>query len=227
MSAAKSPNDTVESHAITLDEGPFEGAFDASVSVQALIETLGLLPHPEGGYYRETYRDAVRVLRESALSQIDGAETKSDEVGLRNASTAIYYLLNGDAFSAWHRIRSDEIWHFYAGDPLDVHVLRADGGGYLTHRLGNPLQHNVSKPHPADPTSEVPVPAFQAVVKAGDWFAAGLAPSVRVAPFALVGCTVAPGFTFSDFEIADAARLSDLHAAYPTRTTLIERFSRR
>lgn len=227
MSEAKSPNDAVESHAITSEDGPFEGAFETSVSVQALIETLGLMPHPEGGYYRETYRDDVRVKRESALSQNNGVAAKSDDSTLRNASTAIYYLLNGEAFSAWHRIRSDEIWHFYAGDPLDVHVLRADGGGYIAHRLGNPLQQGVGKPRPAAAASGAPVPAFQAVVKAGDWFAAGLAPSVRVSPFALVGCTVAPGFTFSDFEIADAAQLTALQAAHPAQAALIERFSRR
>src|SRR6185437_9692052 len=93
----------------------------------------------------------------------------------RSASTAIYYLLCDGGHSAWHRIRSDEVWHFYAGDPIDVHVLDANGT-LVTHRLGNALEH-------ADTL-------FQAVVKAGDWFAAECHDEEGAA---LAGCTVAPG----------------------------------
>jgi len=158
-----------------------------------LIRSLALIPHPEGGYYRETYRDAARVIRAA-----DGAD--------RSASTAIYYLLCDDAFSAWHRIQSDEGWHFYAGDPLDVHVLHPDGS-LATHHLGNPLQ--------------VPGTTFQAVVPAGCWFAAGR----RDGPYgyALAGCTVAPGFEFSEFELADAAWLA---AACPAHAALIAAFGK-
>lgn len=148
-----------------------------------LIERLGLQPHPEGGYYRETYRAEERVHR-PAMS-VD-----------RSAGTAIYYLLSGDAWSAWHRIRSDEIWHFYAGGPLRVHVL--DGrGGLTTHRLGNAIEN-------ADCV-------FQAVVPAGCWFAAE---RVHADRYTLAGCTVAPGFEFSEFELADAARLAARHPAH-------------
>lgn len=149
-----------------------------------LIARLGLEPHPEGGFYRETYRSEERVQR-----GIPAVE--------RAAATAIYYLLADDAYSAWHRIQSDELWHFHAGDSLNVHVLE-DDGTVRTHRLG----------HVADDAMAV----YQAVVPAGRWFAAE-----RVAGrhgYALVGCTVAPGFEFSEFELADGAVLLASHSAH-------------
>jgi len=159
-----------------------------------LIERFGLQPHPEGGYFRETFRGADRVVRELTCEASPG-ETRS-------ASTAIYYMLCDGAHSAWHRIRSDEVWHFYAGERINVHVI--DTAGQLhTHRLGNALTH-----HDA---------VFQAVVPAGQWFAAELCdPSA----FALVGCTVAPGFEFSEFELADVAALTK---AYPQHEAVIRR----
>ncbi|WP_244817040.1 cupin domain-containing protein [Caballeronia sp. Lep1P3] len=161
--------------------------FDA----HALIARLGLQPHSEGGYFRETYRASQRVTREGAI------ETRA-------ASTAIYYLLCDGAHSAWHRIRSDEIWHFHAGDPLDVHVLDA-GGKLVTHRLGDALVH-------ADAV-------FHAVVHAGDWFAAECRDASGAA---LVGCTVAPGFEFSEFELGSSVQLQ---AQYPQHRELIARLS--
>jgi predicted cupin superfamily sugar epimerase len=159
----------------------------------ALIERFGLQPHPEGGYFRETFRAADRVTREAS----PGAT--------RSASTAIYYMLCDGAHSAWHRIRSDEVWHFYAGEPIDIHVIEPTGQ-LLTHRLGNALTH-------ADAV-------FQAVVPAGQWFAAELSDP---ATFALVGCTVAPGFEFREFELADGGALAK---AYPQYAGVIERLSR-
>ncbi len=156
-----------------------------------LIRRLDLLPHPEGGYYRETYRAA------DAVTRGDGAR--------RSASTAIYYLLCDGAWSTWHRIRSDELWHFHAGDALLVHVLTPDGA-YRCLRLGDALK---------DPDA-----AFQAVVPAGSRFAAELADQ---ASYALAGCTVAPGFEFSEFELADAAELQRLH---PAQAGLIARLAR-
>jgi predicted cupin superfamily sugar epimerase len=164
-----------------------------AIDTDELIRRFGLQPHPEGGYFRETYRSAARVTREGASE--GAADTRS-------ASTAIYFLLCDGAHSAWHRIRSDELWHFYAGDPVDIHVLDAQGR-LTTHRLGNALAH-------ADAV-------FQAVVKAGDWFAAECASPEGVA---LVGCTVAPGFEFSEFEIADVNALA---AAHPAHRDLIAR----
>ncbi|MFL9870473.1 cupin domain-containing protein [Paraburkholderia megapolitana] len=159
----------------------------------ALIRRFDLKPHPEGGFFSETYRAADGVHREGSNER-------------RSASTAIYYLLCDGAHSSWHRIRSDEVWHFYAGEPLDVHVL--DNAGQLTtHRLGNALTH--------------PDTVFQAVVPAGLWFAAEC---VDPASFALVGCTVAPGFEFSEFELADAEALRQ---AWPQHDALIARLGPR
>jgi predicted cupin superfamily sugar epimerase len=164
---------------------------DSHAARDELIRRFDLKPHPEGGFFNETYRSAQRVIREH-----DGlAHTRS-------ASTAIYYLLCDGAHSAWHRIRSDEVWHFYAGEPLNVHVLDASGT-LLTHKLGNTLAH--------------PDAVFQAVVPAGLWFAAECADP---ATFALVGCTVAPGFEFSEFEIAD---VDALKAQHPQHAQVIAR----
>ncbi|QIM49574.1 cupin domain-containing protein [Pusillimonas sp. DMV24BSW_D] len=157
-------------------------------SVEQLVTGLNMQPHPEGGYYSETYRAADQVTRLS-----DGA--------VRSSSTAIYYLLNNGAYSAWHRIASDEVWHFYAGDPLLLHVLAGDGD-LQTHRLGHPLAHAQA--------------VCQAVVPAGSWFAAQLE---QPAGFALLGCTVAPGFEFSEFELAKA---DDLLMQYPQHAEIIQ-----
>jgi hypothetical protein len=154
-----------------------------------LIRRFDLQPHPEGGFFRETYRSSDAIRRTHSADS-------------RSASTAIYYLLCDGAHSAWHRIQSDEVWHFYAGDPLNVYVLE-DDGALTVHRLGNALEH-------ADCV-------FQAVVASGKWFAAQCDDTASVA---LVGCTVAPGFEFSEFEIADVnALLRD----YPQHRDLIEK----
>ncbi|MEX3843426.1 cupin domain-containing protein [Paraburkholderia sp. BR10882] len=165
----------------------------ANTAVEALIRRFGLEPHPEGGYYSETYRADKLVRREGAAA----AE------GTRAASTAIYFLLAEGAYSAWHRIRSDELWHFYAGSPLEIHSI--DERGVLsTRKLGHALDH--------------PGTVFQAVVPAGHWFAARCCdPST----YALVGCTVAPGFEFSEFEIADVNALAD---KYPLHRSIVELF---
>ncbi|MEX3965488.1 cupin domain-containing protein [Paraburkholderia sp. EG286B] len=163
----------------------------ANTAVEELIRRFGLEPHPEGGYYSETYRADKLVRRDGAAA----AE------GTRAASTAIYFLLAEGAYSAWHRIRSDELWHFYAGSPLEIHSI--DERGVLsTRKLGHALDH--------------PGTVFQAVVPAGHWFAARCCdPST----YALVGCTVAPGFEFSEFEIADANALA---GKYPLHRSIIE-----
>ncbi|MFL6414132.1 MAG: cupin domain-containing protein [Bryobacteraceae bacterium] len=159
------------------------------------IDRLELEPHPEGGYYRQTYRSTVE-LPGSALPRSFG--------GNRSASTAIYFLLQGTDFSAFHRIASDEIWHFYAGGPLSVHIIDCDG------------QHSEIKLGPSPEEGET----FQGVVAAGCWFSSCLA---QPDTFALVGCTVAPGFDFNDFEMADR---SSLLGAYPKQEALIRRLTR-
>ncbi|MGV2291591.1 cupin domain-containing protein [Trinickia sp. YCB016] len=181
----------------------------AGYAKQQLIERFELIPHPEGGHYRETHRDPARVAR--ILSTDDAQRIVTSEAS-RSASTCIYYMLCDGAYSAWHRIRSDEVWHFYAGDPLDVHVLDA-AGQLVTHRLGNALLRDDA--------------VFQAVVPAGCWFAAecpALGDEAKATGFALVGCTVAPGFEFSEFELADAEALA---AAHPSHTALIRRLAPR
>jgi uncharacterized protein len=158
------------------------------------IKKLGLAAHPEGGYYRETYRSSLSI-GEAALPTEFG--------GPRIASTAIYFLLSGTDFSALHRLRSDEIWHFYAGGPLIVHVV--DRGKRSDLRLGNDPDHGQ---------------ALQAVVKAGCWFGSRLE---QPNSYALVGCTVAPGFDFDDFELG---KRSDLIRLYPQHKELIEQLTR-
>ncbi len=160
--------------------------------VAQLVRDFRLQPHPEGGFYRETYRATQGVQNASGQT--------------RSASTCIYYLLEGRAYSAWHRIACDEIWHFYSGTSLKIHVLD-DSRGLTTHTLGNPLI--------------APGALFQAVAPAHCWFAAELA---DVDSYALVGCTVAPGFEFSEFELADAAALQ---RHYPDHAALIARLGAR
>jgi predicted cupin superfamily sugar epimerase len=159
------------------------------------IETLGLDPHPEGGYFRQTYRSGAMIAREALPAGFTGA---------RAASTAIYFLLEGKNFSAFHRLRSDEVWHFYAGDPLVVHGIETEGK-YFSILLGH------------DPDAGQ---VLQAVVPAGCWFASHVADWESCC---VVGCTVAPGFEFADFEMA---KREVLGARYPQHRALIERFTR-
>lgn len=160
------------------------------------IQKLGLESHPEGGFYRETYRSDEMIGAAALPGRYNGSG--------RAFSTAIYFLLAGGEFSAFHRLRSDEMWHFYAGDPLTVHVLD-ERGEYSRHTLGRDGEKG-----------EV----FQCVVTKGAWFGAMLeAPD----SFALVGCTVAPGFDFRDFEMGGR---SDLILCYPEHRSLIEKLTR-
>jgi uncharacterized protein len=147
------------------------------------IERLGLAPHPEGGFFRETYRAAETIARAHLPPRFSGD---------RAFSTAIYFLLEGRDFSALHRIHQDEMWHFYDGCPLLVSGISPEGRLSVV-RLGRDVQ-----------ADEVP----QAVVPAGHFF--GARPS-DADSYSLVGCTVAPGFDFADFEL-------------PTRGEIVERF---
>jgi uncharacterized protein len=180
---------------------------DAVKDAKYWIEKLQLLAHPEGGYFRQTYRSDLTIAREALPSGFGGA---------RAASTAIYFLLEEKDFSAFHRLRSDEMWHFYAGAPLTVHVL--DGAGkYSSILLGSNAERG-----------EV----FQAVVKAECWFGAVIEQTLHFSQnqgemghprFALVGCTVAPGFDFEEFELAKHHELVRL---FPQHRELIERLTR-
>jgi predicted cupin superfamily sugar epimerase len=153
-------------------------------AAQDLVARLGLLPHPEGGFFGESFRSPIQ------LTLPDGR--------IRAASTAIYFLLPMGAFSALHRVSSDEVWHFYDGDPLELTTITS-GGILETRTLGRDLEAG-QRP--------------QFVVPAGVWQAAK--PTQEKIGYSLVGCTVAPGFDFADFEMPvcdELGRLFPQHAA--------------
>jgi predicted cupin superfamily sugar epimerase len=133
-----------------------------------LITTLGLTPHPEGGYFGEVFRS-------------DAIVEPADGRGPRAALTTIYFLLPAGAVSHWHRVESDEVWHFYEGAPLDLWVASPSGDAVERHRLG-PLGDAQR------PVCTVPAGWWQAARSTGD--------------YTLVGCTVGPGFDYSDFALA-------------------------
>lgn len=134
----------------------------AEMTAAEIIALLGLQPHPEGGHFRETFREA-------------------GEGGARGASTAIYFLLAAGERSHWHRVDASETWHFYAGAPLTLGIVTADGAR-ADHVLGNDLQAGHR------PQAVVPPHAWQSAKTLGDW--------------TLVGCTVAPAFQFEGFVLA-------------------------
>lgn len=165
------------------------------MTAEQIIQHLQLQPHPEGGFYNEVYRSAGTIAGEYLAPVFSGN---------RNYATAIYYLLQSGDFSAFHRIRSDEIWHFYAGGNLLLHVLLTNGE-YERLTLGNTLKEETQ---------------FQIVMPAGAWFAAEPAPGTA---FTLAGCTVSPGFDFEDFEMGDKALLAQ---HYPQHKEIISRLCR-
>lgn len=165
-------------------------------SAQEWIDHLDLIRHPEGGYFRETYR-APETIPANALPH--------RYLGSRHYATAIYYLLHSNDFSALHRLASDEIWHFYGGSPLDIHIINPSGQ-YSKVGLGNDPQKGQS---------------FQVVVTAGCWFGATV---TQHDSYALTGCSVSPGFDFADFELADRQTLI---SQYPAHADVIQRLTRR
>ncbi len=157
-----------------------------------LIATLTLARHPEGGYYKQIYKSVDTVLSKRFDSE-------------HSAGTSIYYLLEGNDYSAWHRLKSDEIWHFYSGTTLTLYII--DEKGELTSfKLGNPIEN--------------PEAAFQVTIKANQWFAAEVNDK---SSYTLVGCTVTPGFEFQDFELGSRTTLID---QYPQFTSIINRLTR-
>lgn len=144
-------------------------------AVNRWVERLGLEPHPEGGYFRETWRSEL-VLPGEVLTPSHGGE--------RNAGTSILYLLPSGERSARHRVASDELWLFQAGDPLDLRIEDPDSGQERRVRLGLGEGQQL-----------------QALVPAGWWQSAGGVDGE--AGYTLVGCVVVPGFDFADFEMAD------------------------
>jgi predicted cupin superfamily sugar epimerase len=166
------------------------------ITPEELKVLLGLKPLPiEGGFYTETYRSSFRLSR-----QILGDNYKSE----RSLSTAIYYLLTPDTFSALHKLPTDEIYHFYLGDPIEMLELNSDGtGGALT--LGSSIEEGMKVQH---------------CVRACTWQGSKL---VRGGRWALLGTTMAPGFAFDDFEPGQRDHLTRL---YPQFRVWIEALTR-
>lgn len=159
-------------------------------SYDAVIATLGLVPHPEGGFFRETFRARASVAAPFAPVT-------------RAASTAIYFLLHAGDFSAFHSVRSDEVWHHYLGATLELHTI--DGfGQHERVELGSNLMNGER------PQWVVPANTLQGARILGEGFG-------------LFGCTVAPGFDFSDFSMPERA---DLVLRYPALADIIESFTR-
>jgi len=163
--------------------------------IDQLIGQHNLQPHPEGGWYCQTYKSDEQIAA-GALPERFG--------GNRAFSTAIYFLLEQGNFSAFHHIKSDECWHFYSGDALQIYIIRQSGELEIIS-LGNDFEKGQT---------------FQYVVSANCWFASRPAPGSK---YCFVGCTVAPGFEFEDFELANATALSK---AYPQHKAIIRELCR-
>lgn len=155
------------------------------------IRNLNLSQHPEGGYFRETYRARETV----TMEQFSGP---------RAISTHIYFLLKGNQVSLLHRIKSDELWHFYTGSSLTIHIINHKGR-YERTRLGSDFDNG---------------DVFQTAVKAGCWFGACVD---HPDSYSLVGCTVAPGFDFNDFEMGNRNKLIE---HYPEYVDIIKRLTK-
>jgi len=160
-----------------------------------LIQQFNLQPHPEGGWFKQTYKSDEEIV-------VDALPKRFTES--RVFSTAIYFLLEQGNYSAFHRIKSDECWHFYMGDPLLIYIINQSGELEIIS-LGNDFE----KGH-----------AFQYVVPANCWFASRPAPRGE---YCFVGCTVSPGFEFTDFELAEVNALIRM---YPQHKEIISELCR-
>lgn len=165
------------------------------MTLKEIVSCLDLKPHPEGGFYRELYRSSGSIPHHALPSEFSGP---------RNFATSIYFLITSASFSAFHRIKQDEVWHFYLGSPLVVHTLNADRV-YTKYTVGQNLK-----------AGERP----QVVIPAGCWFAASV---VNPDSYSLIGCSVSPGFDFDDFELA---KREHLVKQFPDHEPLIREFTR-
>jgi uncharacterized protein len=159
---------------------------------QYLREKLDLSELPgEGGYYKETYRSDKTII------------LPSETDGERSISTSIYYLLDGTQFSAFHRLKSDEIWHFYIGSSITLYIINK-----MENLSEVKLGSNIEKGE-----------LFQIQVRAESWFAATVN---DISSYALIGCTVSPGFDYLDFELGDRKKLIE---RYPQHKSIIEKLT--
>lgn len=166
------------------------------MSIQSqLIIQLQLVKHPEGGYYRRTHCATENI-------PLVGLPARFQQP--RPFCTAIYYLLESRDYSALHRIKSDEIWHFYMGSPLTLYSIHPNGQLFI-HQLGNCLENGEQ---------------LQVTIPAGCWFGAVVQ---QENSYALVGCVVAPGFDFADFELGCR---QDLLTQYPHHWEIIEKLTK-
>jgi predicted cupin superfamily sugar epimerase len=154
-----------------------------------IVQILGLQAHPEGGFYKETYRSSCSM--------------KTEQNSIRNVCTAIYFLLENDNISLFHRIQSDELWFFHQGEPLEIVFIKE--GILNSIILGNSFENG-----------EVP----QATIPANTWFASSVK---NLKGYSFVSCTVAPGFDFADFELA---KREDLINEFPNLKETIEKFTK-
>jgi uncharacterized protein len=159
------------------------------------IKQLDLQSHPEGGFFKETYRSSGTILK---------SELPHFYAGDRVYSTAIYFLLNRKNYSAFHKIHQDEMWHFYDGTSLTIHMIHPDGN-HQSEILGKEIVAGES---------------LQIVVAGGSYFAAEVNDE---SSYTLSGCTVAPGFDFADFEMPDKETLIQ---EFPQHTDLINRLGK-
>lgn len=162
---------------------------------ETLIETLDLQPHPEGGFFKETYRSDATIYNGHLTGKYEGD---------RHYSTAIYFMLTSDMFSAFHRIEQDELWFFHQGSPIELHTI-SEGGEHEVHIIGNNIL-NGEKP--------------QLTVPGRYWFAAKV---LQPNSHSLVSCTVAPGFDFRDFVLPSQLELMNL---FPQHESVIKEFTR-
>ncbi len=163
--------------------------------VDQLVSKLELTPHPEGGFYKETYRSDGVIPKENLNTEFSGD---------RNYCTGIYFLLTKGNFSAFHKINQDEMWHFYEGDPLRVHMIDHKSK-YTYQDIGLNLE-----------AGEIP----QFTVPAGVWFASEVTSG---GIYSLVGCTVSPGFDFDDFQLPSQTTMLEL---FPEHKEVIKRLTR-
>jgi hypothetical protein len=160
---------------------------------EKIVKALNLTRHPEGGYFSEVYRSDETLEK----------DLHERFTGKHSLYTSIYFMLSENDYSAFHVLKSDEIWHFYSGTTIDIHIINPDGQ-LITIPLGKNFADGEH---------------FQYCIKAGQYFAAEVRDKTS---YALVGCTVSPGFEYSDFELCKKESLIE---KFPSHKDLIERLT--